>query len=249
MLNRIQIIQRLIRATGARTYLEIGVNTGTCFLRIKASRKLGVDPDLKIPVGRRLKYFVKNPTNLNSQYFEETSDDFFEKHADLLRAHRPEIVFIDGLHTYEQSLRDVLNSLKFLAEDGFILMHDCNPLTKAAAYPARSFEDVVSLNLPDYGGIWNGDVWKSIVHLRSLHRDLDVCVLNCDHGIGVLRRGDGTSGASLSADTIAGLTYEDLAANREQLLNLKSPEFLDKIIAGVVTRRKAGPGSQRAPAR
>jgi hypothetical protein len=241
MLNRIQIIQRLIRATGARTYLEIGVNTGTCFLRIKASKKLGVDPDLKIPFGRRLKYFIKNPANFNSEYFEETSDDFFDNRADLLRANRPEIVFIDGLHTYEQSLRDVLNSLKFLAEGGFILMHDCNPLTKAAAYPARSFEDVVRLNLPDYAGMWNGDVWKSIVHLRSLHGDLDVCVLNCDHGIGVVRRGAGSEGVRRSADSIAKLTYEDLAANREQLLNLKPPEFLEKIIAQVAARHKVAP--------
>ena len=238
MLNRIQIIQRLIRATAAKTYLEIGVNTGTCFLRIKARRKIGIDPSLKIPFGRRLKYYIKNPTNVNNQYFEQTSDDFFASNGELLRLHKPQIVFIDGLHTYEQSLRDVLNSLSFLADGGVILMHDCNPVSEAAAFPARSFEDAVGLHLPDYKGIWNGDVWKAVVHLRALRSDLEVCVLNCDHGVGIVRRGTTANGPRYSADEIEKLSYRDLAANREKYHNLKSPDFLENVIAHLTSQTR-----------
>jgi hypothetical protein len=33
-----------------------------------------------------------------------------------------------------------------------------------------------------------GDVWKTIVHLRSHRRDLDVAVLDCDFGVGIVRK-------------------------------------------------------------
>lgn len=32
---------------------------------------------------------------------------------------------------------------------------------------------------------WSGDVWKSIVHLRSIRPDLRVAVLDCDSGVGI----------------------------------------------------------------
>jgi hypothetical protein len=226
MLNRIKIIQRLIRATGAKNYLEIGVNNGACFLRLKAPYKMAVDPAFRIAAGRKLKYFVKNPANVNNHYHEQTSDDFFRTQCAVLEEHKPKVVFVDGLHTYEQALRDVLNSLKYLDHDGVILMHDCNPLTEVAAYPAKSI-DHAKRSLPDYEGVWNGDVWKAIVHLRSLHADLEVFVLDCDHGIGVVRRGIPADRLNYSAEEIMNLSYVHLEADRVRLLNLKSPDSFD----------------------
>jgi hypothetical protein len=229
MLDRIKIIQRLIRVTGAENYLEIGVNNGRCFLRVKAARKMAVDPSFKIPPGRKFKYLLKNISNFNNQYFEQTSDDFFSSHAALLKQHKPQVVFVDGLHTYEQALRDVLNSLAFLDEGGVVLMHDCNPLTATAAYPANSI-DHAKASLPDYKGVWNGDVWKAVVHLRALHSDLEVFVLDCDHGIGVAKKGSARNSLNLSWEEIQKLTYKDLEANRNTLLNLKAPEFFEQFL-------------------
>src|SRR3989337_3462263 len=99
MRDRIKIIQRLIKVTGAKNYLEIGVNNGACFLRIKAANKMAVDPSFRISPGRQLKYFLKNPTNIKNQYFEETSDDFFSLESEILKNNKPKIVLVDGLHT------------------------------------------------------------------------------------------------------------------------------------------------------
>ena len=229
MLNRIQIIQRLINATNAKTYLEIGVNNGRCFLRIKARRKIAVDPAMKIPAGRKLKHIIKNPFNLYSRYFEKTSDDFFRDRAEATK--KPDIVFVDGLHTYEQSLRDVLHSFAVLQDGGLVLMHDCNPPTATAAFPAASMDD--ANNLEDYKGVWNGDVWKAVVHLRSLHADLEVFVLDCDHGVGVVRKGVPTDMLNFSENEIAQLTYDDLARNRKRFLNLKAPDYFEEFVMRV----------------
>lgn len=42
-MDRITVIQEVIKKTKAKTYLEIGVAGGTCFLKIKAPKKIGVD--------------------------------------------------------------------------------------------------------------------------------------------------------------------------------------------------------------
>lgn len=230
MLNRIKMIQRLINVTGAKNYLEIGVNNGACFLRVKAQNKVAVDPAFRIAKGRKLKYLIKNPTNIQNQYFEQTSDDFFAEQKDFLRAKKPQIVLVDGLHTYEQSLRDVLNSLAVLDKGGVILMHDCNPLTEAAAYPADSIEHAKE-ELSGYDGIWNGDVWKAVVHLRSLHPDLEVFVLDCDHGVGfVRRRTPEKEGLNLSEEEIRNLSYEDLIKHRTRFLNLKPCDYFEQFL-------------------
>ena len=231
MLNRIQIIQRLINAKKAKNYLEIGVRKGACFLRIKASHKIAIDPSFKISIGRKLRYLIKNPWNVNNSYFEKTSDDFFRDEGQTLANARPDIVFIDGLHTYHQSLQDVLNSLAVLKEGGIILMHDCNPVTEAAAFAADSLEAIKQLD--NYQGVWNGDVWKTIVHLRSLHKDLEVFVLNCDHGVGVVRKGIPTDTLDFRENEIQQLTYQDLERDRNRFLNLKSPEYFEEFVMRV----------------
>src|SRR5688572_7196691 len=209
MLNRIKIVQALIRATRAKSYLEIGVNNGACFLRLKAPFKMAVDPSFKMKPGRKLKYFFKNPSNVNNHYYQQTSDDFFALQQDVLKQRNPKVVLIDGLHTYEQALRDVYNSLKFLEDGGVIVMHDCNPLSEAAAYPAQSIDHARSLNLPGWTNVWNGDVWKTVVHLRALHPELEVFVLDCDHGLGIVRKAPAKYALKLSEQQINNLSYSD----------------------------------------
>lgn len=229
MLNRIKIIRRLIGVLQARNYLEIGVNNGACFLRVRAEYKMAVDPSFKITPGRKLKYFIKNPWNFNNRYFEQTSDDFFSSRKAALESHKPKLVLVDGLHTYEQSLRDVLNSLSFLDDNGIILMHDCNPLTPAAAYPAESIDEAKK-KLVQYSGVWNGDVWKTVVHVRALHPELEVFVLDCDHGIGFVRKAGLHKKLDLSEQQIEQLSYRDLEENRLSFLNLKSPDYFEEFV-------------------
>ena len=38
-----------------------------------------------------------------------------------------DIIFLDGLHNYEQTIKDINNALKFLNEKGAIIVHDCLP--------------------------------------------------------------------------------------------------------------------------
>jgi hypothetical protein len=201
---RVGIVQaELDRFRDAR-YLEIGVHTGVLFLHVRASVKLGVDPHPRVPQWKRL---LHPNTSLRGHLIRQTSDAFFEGLADKARF---DVVFVDGLHLWEQCLRDIESSLEHLSEGGVVLVHDCNPADAVSA--ARE---------PTPGAEWCGDVWKTIAHLRANRADLDVETLDTDNGIGVVRRA--AQPRPHVALDVAPLDYSDLFAARTELLGLRKP--------------------------
>ena len=105
IMNRTDIINKLISNNGYHRYLEIGVKHNINFNEIDIDNKEGVDP------AGKCKYPI-------------SSDDFFNNLEDSIFY---DIIFIDGLHLKDQVLRDINNSLKHLNSGGVIIMHDCSP--------------------------------------------------------------------------------------------------------------------------
>jgi Methyltransferase domain len=230
-MDRIAAIQRVLGSVSDATYLEIGVCTGESFIPIRAKRKWGVDPGYVLSWRRRLKYAVFSFLGIKvERLFRMTSDEFFATKKEMVESHGIDVCFVDGLHTYEQALKDALNALEYLKPGGVILIHDCSPTSAVMALPSASIETVGQANLPGWNGAWCGDIWKAIVHLRSLRQDLISFVLDCDNGIGVVTRGAAATRLSYSEADIRAMDYEVLAANRKDLLDLRPPEYLDEFL-------------------
>ena len=221
---RMQLIQHAIDTLSAETYLEIGVYQGQTFCDVQVARKIGVDP---IRPHLNVEAALKRP---GTHYFATTSDEFFERHAAEQLPSGVDVVFIDGLHTYDQTYRDVRNALKILRPGGVILVHDCLPASAAEAVVAPSYEEVRRINGPAWNGAWTGDGWKAIVAVRSGHLPAQACVLNCDHGIGIIWQGSGRPPLSLSLTEIDVLNYDALAANPEKWIGLCGPAQLQPIL-------------------
>lgn len=229
-MNRLTVIQEIINRKKANTYLEIGVETGYTFLRVKAKKKIAVDPKFRLSKGNKIKFLFRDISNIFNEYYEMTSDIFFETKSNELRKYGLNVTFIDGLHTYAQSLKDVQNCLKLLKEDGVIIMHDCNPPSEAAAHPLNSYNHAKTLTLPGYSDEWCGDVWKTIAYLRSTQANLSVFVLDCDYGLGIITRGSPESMLEYSEEEIDNFSYSDLEKNRAEILNLKDTDYFKKFI-------------------
>ncbi|MBA1334331.1 MAG: hypothetical protein HPY66_2180 [Firmicutes bacterium] len=200
---RAKVIQKIIDAIGGRTYLEIGVQYGNTFERIRCQRKFGVDP---MPPAEK----VRKILNSRTKYFRMTSDEFFAHHAHIFKDDKIDVAFIDGCHSYEQSLRDVNNCLKHLDKKGIIVMHDCNPPDER-----RSTKS------------YCGEVWKTILHLRTTRNDLRIFVLDCDFGLGIVTGGRQEHPLSIPVEKIKQMSYKDLNDSRWSLLNLKPCSYLD----------------------
>lgn len=224
-MNRIGIVQACLDRSTRKTYLEIGVERGLCFARIRAGTKIAVDPHLRIPRWRRR---LSERRAAASHYVPLESDEFFRRHATALCPAGIDVVFIDGLHTWEQALRDVDHSLVFLAAGGVIVLHDCNPRNRVIGEPAPSYQAFRKAH--PWRIRWSGDVWKAIAMLRSTRRDLDVVVLDCDYGVGLVRRGRPRAVLDATIDDIRAMEYEDLCRERTRLLNLRPPARLHEFL-------------------
>jgi hypothetical protein len=231
--NRMKAVQQALDGRAKCVYLEIGIAHGWGFRRVHADQKIAVDPAFKVSArSRRLAAARARATH----YFKTTSDAFFAHETAFLERHGIDVALIDGLHTYQQVVRDVENTLRYLREDGIIVLHDCNPANASIGFPAASYDDyraqhpwrnLLGLTRP----VWSGDVWKAIVHLRSTRPDLRIAALECDLGVGVVRKGTPESRLAYSPAQIEALNYVDLAADRKRLLNLKPPAYLDEFLA------------------
>ncbi|AKK28966.1 biotin carboxyl carrier protein [Mycobacterium sp. EPa45] len=227
--NRIRAVQQALAMRSNPVYLEIGVSRGQAFQRISADVKIAVDPAFRLTERTRE---LANAKGRVVEYFETTSDAFFDNEKSLLEQHPVDVALIDGLHTYEQVVRDVENTVRYLKDDGVIFLHDCNPPFELAGRRAESWDEFMAQQSgPLKIGIWNGDVWKAIVELRSTRPDLLVGVLKCDQGVGFVRKGTPETTLPYSPKQVEALTYADLKADRTRLLNLKPPRYLGEFLA------------------
>jgi hypothetical protein len=209
--SRYDVINLLLSMKkGETAYLEIGVrNPQHCFQHIHATTKYGVDP-------------ACSPNNVA---FPMTSDEFFKQLACrkiLAPPGRFDVIFIDGLHLAEQVDRDIENALRYIKDDGFIVLHDCNPPTE---WHARETEAVIN----PANGSWNGTVWKAFVKARQ-RKDVTSCCVDTDWGVGILTRQQYFSTLSPLAQQF--YEYGTFNNNRKEWLNLIDFSSFSQIMAG-----------------
>lgn len=152
--NRISFIQKAISNFDQKScmYLEIGTYQNETFntIPLPLKNKFGVDP-------------------ISGGNIRLSSDAFFEKNNIKF-----DVIFIDGLHTYEQCQKDIINSLHSISNEGIILIHDLLPKNK--------FQE----QIPRIQDVWNGDIWKVAVELNN-SKNIRFKIANIDHGIGIVK--------------------------------------------------------------
>ena len=215
---RWDIINWLIIEYGYEDYLELG-STGRLdnpehnFNKIIAANKTGVDakgdPDFKM-----------------------TTDEFFRQ---LPPDTKYDIVFIDAEHIAETVTRDIDNSLIHLRDNGAIVLHDCNPPTQQHSVILE--EDAPYKIGADGRGyyVWCGTVWRAFVMKRLFNKDLTCRCVDTDWGCGIMQRGQWIpfEGQIYSEDaTMEHLTYQLMAANRANYLNLITVDEFKEIYNG-----------------
>jgi len=220
MMDRLKVIQTLMQQKGLRNYLEIGVFSGHILFRVKSTFKIAIDPDFRFDVLRKIGKTIINPFNLFNHYFKKTSDDFFEQDAaKVIGEKKIEIALIDGMHEYAYVQSDVENVIRYLDNEGVIVLHDCNPIKEESAVSFAEWQ------ARGQKGVWNGDVWKTILNVRSLRPDLTAFVLDCDYGLGIIVKKPSAT-LPFSKEDIDRFNYNDFNANRKEWLNLQPADYL-----------------------
>ena len=193
----------LEKLNGDKKYLEIGVrNPEANYNKINCEIKYSVDPGIE---------FKENPVD-----FKLTSDDFFNELSKgniLEKKIKFDVIFIDGLHLAEQVYKDILNALDYLREDGFIVLHDCNPPTEYHAREEHNF------TLSPARNTWNGSVWKAFYKMRFNEEVSSLCI-DSDWGVGIITKRKLAS--HLIEDFNPFFEYHIFDKRRKESLNLMS---------------------------
>lgn len=156
-MSRAQFQADLARLTHRTAYLELGLYDASTFLTVSqhVNRAVGVDVnhiDIQLPT--------------HCFIYETTTDNFFKDNQEIF-----DYIFIDADHSYMSVKKDLENSLKYLSEDGIILLHDTDPISKEYLAPG-----------------YCNDAYKIIDDIYK-QNDLDIITLPLEEaGITILRK-------------------------------------------------------------
>jgi hypothetical protein len=194
-----RVLHWIHRILEPANYVEIGVHKGISLLQAVPGTAcvIGVDPEPSIEGAFEKSIERRLPA---TQIYALTSDEFFARHdlTDLLGG-SVALAFIDGLHLFEQVLRDFVNLEKHSDAGTIILLHDCLPLDEVTASRQRTTD------------FYCGDAWKAGLALRRRRPELEmVTVRTPPTGLCLVRGLDaGNEGLEQELPGIAA-SYRDL---------------------------------------
>ena len=168
-MTRADVINRLCARRTAPTYLEIGVYRGETFLAVAAARKIGVDPNFRFDIAEAQR--IQPHASLLSM----TSDAFFALPPVVEGGY--DVVFIDGLHHADQTLRDLLNAVVWLKPDGVIVLDDMLPPSYHASLANGAHSIQLREHLRDPDQSWMGDVYRLAFFIDSFLQQFSVATV------------------------------------------------------------------------
>jgi hypothetical protein len=230
----------LVGRNAARSYLEIGVQSGKTFFHVDLPFKVAVDP-----------CFLFNPEEHHAEgtwFFPVPSDDFFlelqSQNHGAKKLSSFDIIFIDGLHTFEQSLRDFENSLKYANDNTLWLIDDTVPCDAYSALP--DLETALLKRYQNTGledASWHGDVFKTVFAIHDMHPEISYCTLVSGNPQTILWRSKGNKRepAFKSLHEIARLNYYDMFGKAELMMPVSDERLADLIGLGLDPAKDAEP--------
>ena len=210
---RVERLNRIAEIVGAKRYLEVGVFEGHTFRALDFDLMVGVDPSFAFDV---------TPFASTKRVFcHQTSDAFFETSD-----HAPfDLIYLDGLHTFQQTLRDFMWSMKFAHARTVWLLDDTVPNDPFSALPdqARCYRIRHSLGNPDWS--WMGDVFKVGYFIRDFMPQFNLRTFE-GHGQTVVWRGTQRAFTPTVGEVgrIAAMDYMDMIETYRDALCVSSDE-------------------------
>lgn len=177
-MTRADVIQSFLDLFRDPEYLEIGVNEGETFHALHANIKIGVDPNFRFDTSQY--------QSADRIFHEVRSDDYFGRLATPQQLF--DVIFIDGLHTAEQTLRDILNAQLYLKAGGVMIIDDIWPASYVAAISDLKTHQRLRSRLKIQNRSWMGDVFKLLYFIDSFMQQFTMRLISNTNGQAILWR-------------------------------------------------------------
>ncbi len=155
-------LQRLAAINEGARYLEIGVCNGDTFLNLDFPTADAVDPNFQFDTHA----FAQE----GRRFLAKTSDAFFREDS---AGQSYDVMFLDGLHTFEQCFRDFCASMAYAHRRTIWLIDDTVPNDAFSIRPdirdTWRLRAAHGVNSP----AWHGDVFKTLFAIHDFFPTFD----------------------------------------------------------------------------
>lgn len=160
-------INHLARHLQAKSYLEVGVASGDTFFAVDIANKVAVDP--------KFRFDYRSYENESNHFFEISSDVYFTKFSN---DEKFDVIFLDGLHTFEQTFRDFCSSIMVAHDKTIWILDDTMPSDVFSSWPKQ----MQAVNFRKQAGLtgeqWHGDVFKVVFAIHDFFPMLSYVTIN-----------------------------------------------------------------------
>jgi hypothetical protein len=228
--TRSQRLNALAKINSAARYLEVGVSKGITFNQVDIPFKVAVDP--------KFRFKVQDYASQNTIFHEVTSDLFFSKLAPIYGEY--DLIYLDGLHTFEQTFRDFCASLCYAHARTIWLIDDTHPTGRLAAIPDHQFVKRSRKVLRIKDARWMGDVFKAVFAIHDFFPQFSYATFP-EHGQTAiwLETRENFLPTWNSLEKISRLSYGDFLKFRDSHLSIMPPsqilETIEKKIRGSIS--------------
>jgi len=153
--------------------LEVGVSKGLTFNNLDFEYKVGVDPKFAFDINEYISESVR--------LIPLTSDDYFTQIKEKTLF---DIIFLDGLHTWDQTLRDFNNAINCSNKSSIIIMDDVFPNDVFSALRVMSdcykYRKANNADSTDFS--WHGDVYKTVLFIHDFYPQISYVTIDRGYG-------------------------------------------------------------------
>jgi hypothetical protein len=209
-------LNSLAKLNSSQKYLEVGVCTGETFLQIDVPFKVGVDPNFA--------FRFQDCANENTMFCQVASDQFWSNFFN--NQYKFDLIYLDGLHTFEQTFRDFCASLNHSHDSTIWLLDDTCPIGWFAAHPDPVFVGKARKFLKINETFWMGDVFKVILAIHDFFPQFSYATFP-GHGQTVVWKEsrENFNPTWNSLQKISKMGYYDFLKIKDSHLNVKDDEL------------------------
>jgi hypothetical protein len=218
-------VNTLAHLLNGRRYLEIGVENGGTFRGVEMAERTGVDPVFLFDTSSLADEFTR--------FVPKTSDEFFATEP-LFPSY--DVIFIDGLHTFEQVVRDLSNVLLRTHRRSVIILDDTVPSDVYSALPEQSMAIKYRKAAGGSGGSWHGDVFKTVFYIHDFWPSLNYrTIVDASNPQTLVWRANGVRRLPLfnSLEAICRLNYFHMRENMDVMQTAVEEEAIALCVAEV----------------
>lgn len=219
-MRRPDVINNVLSLFLSPAYLEIGVNQGQTFLEVQAASKVAVDPSFAFDYRQHAS---------GSVAFHEVTSDVYFGCANPGRVF--DVIYLDGLHTFSQIVRDLVNALSCLRDGGVIVIDDVLPNSYHASLPdeglAARIRERFMPGSQDYS--WMGDVYKVVYFVKDFVAQYSYATVADNHGQLVVWRQPRTVEDARSLKGVAESEFDSVISREDDFNVMPMAEIIERL--------------------